>query len=233
MFEKSRSRLPGKGRQPRVVPGLLAAALVWFATTTSPAGSVDIVVENSTAAPGSSGQFDVVLQNNSATAVTVAFFSVDVLLSNATSVSFTGIDNNTVAPYIFSLTGSFPPGFLGNLLPMEASGTDTAATVGQVVNPGDTFGLADVRYSVDPSASAGSVSVILEPDPVFLPPPGGTSLFDPTGAPIPFSMENGTITVQSTAVPEPATATLFLSSGLLLLLRSRFSRRGQKPLTNG
>jgi hypothetical protein len=42
------------------------------------AGSLDMVVDSTSALPGKSGAFDVSLKNNSATAVTVAAFSLDV-----------------------------------------------------------------------------------------------------------------------------------------------------------
>jgi hypothetical protein len=215
--------LRGKGRGSWVALGLAAALLV-FATTPTRAGSLNIVVESSTAAPGTIGHFDIDLVNNSASAVTVAAFSVDVLLSDISNVSFTSMTNSTTAPYIFSITGSF--GFLSQVLPMEVSGNDLAQGSGQVVNPGDTWGLANVTYAVSPSAPLGTVvGVSLEPAPVFLP-SGGTSLSDPTGAPIPFDSVNGTITVPSSAVPEPSTAILLSTSGLILLLGRRFSCRG-------
>ena len=152
-------------------------------------------------------------------------FSVDVLLSNSSVVNFTSIDNGTTAPYIFSITGSF--GFVSNLLPMEAAGNDIALSGGQVVNPGDTWGLAHLRYLVDPSAPPGTVvGVMLEPTPVFLPPPGGTSLSDPTGAPVQFTSVNGTITITGTAIPEPASVTLLGISGVILLVGTRLARRG-------
>jgi hypothetical protein len=105
---------------------------------------------------------------------------------------------------------------------MEVAGFDTAATAGQVVNPGDTWGLAHVRYLVDPAAPPGTVvDVTLQPTPVFLP-SGGTFLTDPTGAPIPFNMVNGTITV----VPEPASFTMLAMAGaaVLAVRRSRRAR---------
>jgi hypothetical protein len=210
------------------------AALFGFATTPSRAGSLDIVVQSTTAAPGTIGQFDIDLVNNSAAAVKVASFSVDTLLSDITNVTFTSIDNGTIAPYIFSITGSVPPGFTSNILPMEVSGTDLSATAGQVVNPGETWGLAHVKYLVDPAAPLGTVvNVTLEPTPVNLP-SGGTSLLDPAGAQIPFVMVNGTITVQSPTVPEPSTATLYTVSGLMLLFAARICRRrgGTAPKTD-
>jgi hypothetical protein len=214
-----------------IAPALLALAVGLAGVLPSRAGTLDIVVESTTALPGTAGGFDVDLVNNSASTVTVASFSVDVLLTDTTFVTFTGINNSTVAPYIFSLSGSFPPGFSGNLLPMEATGNDLAATAGQIVNPGETWGLAHISYLVDPAAPPGTVvPMVLEQFPVNLPPPGGTNLLDPTGAQIAFSGlgSNGTITVGTRPVPEPSSVVL---AGIAALAgwgawaRQRASRR--------
>lgn len=216
-----------RSRAFRAAYGFLAMTLFVLGIPPARAGSVDIVVESTTAAPGTVGHFDVLLQNNSASAVSIAAFSVDVLLADTTNVNFTGIDNATGAPYIFSITGSFPPGFSGNLLPMEADGNDLSNGF-QFVNPGSTWGLADVAYIVSSAAPLGTiVPVTLELAAVFLPPPGGTILMDPSGAPVPFDLVNGTITVESSSVPEPASATLLAISGLVLVLGNRFARRAR------
>jgi hypothetical protein len=107
--------------------------------------------------PGTTGHFDLDLVNNSSSAVAIGAFSMDVLLPDTTFVTFTALDNANTPPYIFSITGSFPAGFTGNLLPIEATGNDLAATAGQVVNPRETWGLAPVSYLVDPSAPLGTV----------------------------------------------------------------------------
>jgi len=228
MLNEQRSYLSGRFRGPRGGLGLLVSALLLFGAFPVQAGTLDIVVESTMAAPGTNGQFDVLLENNSASAVTIGAFSVDVLLSSTTAVSFTAIDNATTAPYIFSITGSFPPGFMGNILPMEVAGNDLAASGGQVVNPGDTWGLANVSYMVDSAAALGTVvGLSLEPVPVFLPPPGGTSLADDQGNPVDFNTVNGTITIQNaSAVPEPAAVTLLGISGVILLAAARIARRG-------
>jgi len=215
-----------KSRGPRCGLGLLVSALLFFGAVPVRAGSLDIVVESTTAAPGTNGQFDILLENNSASAVTIGAFSVDVLLSSTTAVTFTAIDSGTTAPYIFSITGSF--GFMPNLIPMEAAGNDIATVGGQVVNPGDTWGLAHVSYAVDSAAALGTVvGLTLELSPVFLPPPGGTSLSDDQGSTVDFNPVNGTITIQSSIVPEPAAVTLLGISGVVLLMAARFARRGK------
>jgi hypothetical protein len=214
-----------------IAPALVALALCLAGGPPSRAGTLNIVVESTTASPGTIGGFDVDLVNNSASAVTIASFNVDVLLTDTTNVVFSAIHNSTTAPYIFSITGSTPPGFIGGLLPMEAAGQDVAATGGPVVNPGETWGLAHVSYLVDPAAPLGTIiPVALELTPVFLPPPGGTRLFDPTGAPIPFNMVNGTITVGTLGVPEPSSLVMAGVAALAGLgawaRRRRAARRG-------
>jgi hypothetical protein len=223
------------GRRLRIALSFLALALGLAGGQPSRAGTLDIVVESTSALPGAVGQFDVLLENNSSSAVTIGGFSVDVLLTDTTFVTFTSIDNATVAPYIFSITGSFPPGFGSNLLPMEAAGFDTAASGGQVVNPGETWGLAHIKYLVDPAAPLGTVvPMVLELNPVDLPPPGGTSLTDPNGNTVAFSGlgPNGTITVGTAVIPEPASLTLLAIATVGGLLGKRFARQAGTRLSS-
>jgi hypothetical protein len=215
-------RVRGLGR--RAVLGILALGFVTLQATPAAAGTLDMIVESTTAAPGTAAQFDIVLQNNSASAVNIAFFSVDVLLSSTTDVTFTAIDNGTVAPYIFNITGSFPPGFSATLLPNEASANDLSNSF-QVLNPGDTFGLAHVTYLVDPAAHLGDVVNVS----LLLPPSGQTELDDQAGAQVPFNSVNGTITIAGPAIPEPASVTLLGIGGSVLLAVTRFGYRRASP----
>jgi hypothetical protein len=230
MLKKQLFDLRGPGLGCRVVLGILALGFVTLQASPAGAGTLDMIVESTTAAPSSLAQFDIVLQNNSASAVNIAFFSVDVLLSSTTDVFFTAIDNGTVAPYIFSITGSFPPGFTSQNLGMEASGNDLSNTF-QVLNPGDTFGLAHVTYVVNPSATLGDVVnlTLISSSMSSLPPPNGTELTDPTGAQVPFNTVNGTITIAGPAVPEPASVTLLGIGGAVLLAGTRFGCRRVSP----
>jgi hypothetical protein len=195
---------------------LLAAALLLCGVVSARAGTLDIVITNTTTEPGTAGQFEIDLVNNSASAVTVASFSVDALLSSPTNVQFTAVDNATTAPYIFSITGSFGTGFSGTLLPDEVMGNDTAASGGQVVNIGETWGLAHVRYVVVPNAPLGTVV------PVMLQAFPATSLSDPSGANIPFTGVDGTITIGTPMVPEPASFTMLAMAGVAVLAVRRW-----------
>jgi len=196
-----------------------------LAAESSRAGDLTITAENSTASPGSSGSFDVVVQNETAAPVTIAGFSVDVLLASTASVSFTGINNNTTTTYIFS---NIPPsntpsfGFESVFVPGEATGNDFAASGGQVLNVGQSFGLAHVSYLAASGASGGSVGVTLEPLPVLNLPFGGTNLSDANGVTLDSTSVNGTITILgSTTVPEPSTVIMLAAAGTILLLSSR------------
>ena len=231
MSHKCRSDLSEISRHLRIGTVLLALALCVLGVTPGRADALNIIVQDSTAAPGTTGQFDVILQNDTGAVVNVASFSVDVLLPSAAPVSFTAVDNNTSSTYIFSgippsTTGSFA-GFeslFSTAPPHEASGDDTAAAPsGQDVNAGASFGLAHVSYVVDAGASAGPIAVTLEISPVILPPmTAGTSLADSSGNPIqpPPTLMNGTITIASSAVPEPsALSMLAIAGGIVLAAR--------------
>jgi hypothetical protein len=143
-------------------------------------------------------------------------------LPDITFVTFTAIDNGTTHPYIFS-GGS--TGFVPQLLPNEAAGTDTG-TPGQMVNPGDVFGLAHVTYLVDPSAPLGTVvNVMLEATSMNFSPPAGTYLRDANDNQIPgVVLVDGTITIGN-PIPEPASVTLLGIAGVIAMAGTRFARR--------
>ena len=66
----------------------------------------------------------------------------------------------------------------------------------QTVNPGDTFGLASVSYTVSPTFSGTDTITIASLN-------VGTSLSDIDGNAIPFTATNGSIS--ATVIPEPST----------------------------
>jgi hypothetical protein len=190
---------------------VLASAL-WGVTPCCTAGLV-IEAPNLAVTPGSSSAFDVLLVDTDpadTAGYNVASDSLQLNLSGSagTSIQFTSATIHTVsAPYIFkqSLDGNNGIPLFTNTLPATVLMTSDAGDVvggypgDTTVNPGDTFGLANVSYTVSSNLMPGSGDSI-----TFVLTGSATSLSDPTGAGIPFTVENGSITV----VPEPSPLTL-------------------------
>jgi hypothetical protein len=157
-----------------------------------------LVIEalNSTATPGGTGSFDVVLFNNSASgSFGVTGFSVELTLPTLSGISFTGVNVNTAAPYIFGTYQSGMTPFSANTFPnQDFVAGDQHGTAS--VHPGDTFGLAHVSYLVAPGTALGPVDVSL----------GARTSLHSGEVPVPFTKQDGTITVTDNvaAVPEPA-----------------------------
>jgi hypothetical protein len=85
-----------------------------------------------------------------------------------------------------------------------ASDTEFASPGFRVLNPGDTFGLANVSFTVSPTAELNQTDAI-----TFV--SSTTSLSDQNGSAIPFTTTNGTLSTvpEPSALIEAATATLF------------------------
>jgi hypothetical protein len=88
----------------------------------------------------------------------------------------------------------------------------------RIINPGDTFGLVNVGYSIAGNAAPGVRDLVLGPD---------TGLSDTNGAPIAFASTDGTLTVTAGApsTPEPSALVLLASGAGLGLIA--FTRRGR------
>ena len=182
-------------------------------------GSLIFEAPTLSTAPGSSGSFDVIIANTSAAAVDLAGESVELGISG-TGVEFTNTDAITMTPYVFS------PSFdLDNALTLDASGipypkndfitsdVSDAPAGFVVVSPGETFGIVDVSYTVDPGASLGPRTLTIEDL------GGGTSTSDEMGNVVPFTGSNGSLTVA--AVPEPGCVGLALLVAPLVMRRRR------------
>jgi hypothetical protein len=180
---------------------LWAAALALFAFEAAPARAGLIMqVQNSAASAGGTGSFDVTLADTGGT-FNIAGFSVNLTVPGASGVSFTDVNTDTiVSPYIFG-TLQTPPFSFDTFPNTQFIASDVAAT-SVTINPGDTFGLAHVTYSVTPGAPSAAVPVSL------IDIGGGTALADENGNFVSFTTTDGTITVSGTAVPEPASLTL-------------------------
>ena len=157
-----------------------------------------------------------------------------VLFTNATT-------STAAATYIFAGNSTADSFFGGSLIvsppPPPATsdllGFDTVATPGTftTLNPGSSFGLGLISFTVDASAASGIVPVSIIPFDISTA-PNGTLISDNQGGSIPFTTSDGTITIQAgkTVVPEPSTLMLTIVGGggsilLSLVLRWR-DRRG-------
>lgn len=207
---------------------LIPAALVAFLLFSSPARAdfVFSLEPGITASAGSTGNvFDVLLTNTGSSSVTVAGFSFGITTSD-TDINFTNATTSTVAPYVFAgdsfddING-FP--LFTNSLPgqtLEASDLSNSGA-GDSIAAGATVGVGSVEFAVASGATPGSFAVTFEAFPT-------TSLADPTGAPLNFSSEPGTITITgASTVPEPPTGELLIFALGSAILIGR--RRGRIP----
>jgi hypothetical protein len=194
---------------------------------------------NVTVPPGFAGTFELDLLNPSTNtqSFNVAGFQFELQVPAGSGVLFTGATTSTAAAtYIFAgnsiadaLFGSSlivsppPPPATSDLL-----GLDTVATPGSftTLNPGNSFGLGLISFTVDESAAAGIVPVSIIPFDVNTA-PNGTLISDNLGNSIPFTASDGTITIQAgtIVVPEPSTfmvAIVIGGGGILLSLVHRW-----------
>jgi hypothetical protein len=171
-------------------------------------GSSILSIESVSGAPGSTGTFEVLLTNTGASPQNIAAFNFELTTSD-TNITFTGVSTSTTpATYIF------PSSFFGPNITTFATGQsveagDVDATfAGTNVGSGATYGLGNVSYSIAAGAVNGGIADI-----VFAAFPS-SSLSDSGGNNVPFTAESGTITSESSSVPEPST-TLPLGGALL------------------
>jgi hypothetical protein len=184
------------------VCGRLALAALALAASLGPtvacrAEGLVISAPALTATPGSSGSFDVLLTNTGTTSIDVSVDSFQLGLTGPLDASFTAVSIATVAaPYIYVTSGTTVPG--GSPLSSDtfpntlftASDSEFASPGFREVMPGQTFGLANVSFSVSVTSPAGFDTL------AFL----NASLSDNNGNDIPVTISNGSI-----VVPEPST----------------------------
>ena len=201
----------GSGRGLGAGQRLARLVLVVLAMSLGPAVSCradGLVIEapNVPVAPGSSGSFDVLLMNTNAAggaSFGVSLDSLELALSGSAGVAFTDVTINTIVPYIYTVSATTLPGSdpldAGIVFPnagFTVSDSDGGSPFFQTVNPGDSFGLANVSYTVSPTFSGTDTITIASLN-------VGTSLSDINGNAIPFTAMNGSIS--TTAIPEPST----------------------------
>jgi len=189
---------------------------------------------NSNAAPGGTGSFDLTLTNSSAatSSASVAAFSFDLSLPTGSGIKFTSVTEPADSSFIFfnNHYGLNPPGAL--VSDLEVTGSDLAVTGATTMNPGATFVLVHVTYSVDANASNSPVPITINRNP---PPPnmtGGTFVTDGASPAndLLFTIGTGQITltgVNPSPVPEPsalgmgATAAFVLGGFLIRVRRTK------------
>lgn len=192
------------------------------------AGGLMIEAPNLRAAAGSSGSFDLLLVNTNSTGGASYDVSADqfvLSLSGPLGISFTGVSIATdpvAAPYIFVSSGTTQPGgpplSTDNFPNTTFTGADTEFALPgfRMVNPGDTFGLAHVSYTMNSSTPFGTDTIVIAPSPTTL-------LTDLAGNQISFGISNGSIVVpEPWALTQAATVVLI---GLGLVWRRRRGRR--------
>ncbi len=165
-------------------------------------GSSILSIESVSGAPGSTGTFDVLLTNSGGSPQNIAVFNFELTTSD-TNITFSGVSTSTTtATYIF------PSSFFGPDITTFATGQSVeagdvdATLIGTNIGPGATFGLGNVSYSIAPGAGNGEIAEI---DFAAFP---GTSLADSGANNVGFSAESGTITAESSSVPESTTVPL-------------------------
>jgi hypothetical protein len=216
-----------------MIPGrrlALAAALVLAAilgpAAPCPAAGLVIQAPNLTAPVGSSGSFDVLLVNTNpagGASFNVAADSLQLSLVGPLSATFTGVSINTVAaPYIYVTSGTTQGGGPLSLdsfpnTKFTASDSEFASPGFRVVNPGASFGLAHVTYTISASSALGTDTLAISSG-------AATSLSDQNGAAIPFTIANGSL---AAVVPEPAAMTLGATAALIGLGAFWWQRRGR------
>ena len=234
---RNRTRvLPSSGlpvRPRRLTPlGAMAAAVVLLGAIGHPitarAGSlvVEVVPANTNVTAGSAGTLELDLLNPSTTqSFNVAGFQFELQVPGGSGVLFTNATTSTTAAsYIFAGNSIANSLFGGSLIvsppPPPATsdllGFDTVATPGTytTLNPGNSFGLGLISFTVGASAASGMVPVSIIPFDINTA-PNGTLISDNQGGSIPFTTSDGTITIRAgtTVVPEPSTFTLTIVGG--------------------
>lgn len=200
--------------RPRIatIAALLTLSGLFFAAVPTPASAgLVLQAQNSVVSAGSSGSFDVVLLNTGGTFL-VSGFSVELSTSGNSGVTFTAATTGTTTPYLFSSL-QLPPLTFGTFPNRDFTATDTDMTTPGYVSlttPGQTFGLEHVSYQVASGTVAGpvAVSIVLG---------ASTQILDVNANLIPFATTNGTITVNSTVIPEPPSLVAWVMAGISLL----------------
>ncbi len=148
---------------------VLCAVAVAFSASTARAGMLTFITEPVFASSGSSGSFDVVLTNLDSVSYNVASFAFYLSIDPASGVTFTNVDMNTTSTYIFPVSfntlNSLPLSFD---IPPDGTAFTASDSEGSIpqsftlMNPGDSFGVAHVSYTVAANAPAGAAALAFD-----------------------------------------------------------------------
>jgi len=216
--------------------GALATAVVLLGAIGHPVTAradlldVELVPANTnvTVPPGYVGTLELDLLNpaTNTQSFNVAGFQFELQVSAGSGVLFTNATTSTTKEsYIFA-NNSFSDTYLFGSLITSTSPTndltalDTVASPGTytTLNPGDSYGLGLISFTVIANAPSGTVPISIIPFD-FNTALNGTQISDNTGAPIAFNASNGTIQIQGViTIPEPSSLTIVAVAGVFSLL---------------
>ncbi len=230
------SRLPVRPRRLSPLRAMAAAVVLLGAIghpLTARAGSLVVEVvpvnTNVTVPPGFAGTFELDLLNpaTNTQSFNVAGFQFELQAPGGSGVLFTNATTSTAAAtYIFAGNSTADSFFGGSLIVSpppppptnDLLGFDTVATPSTftTLNPGNSFGLGLISFTVGASAASGIVPVSIIPFDINTA-PNGTLISDNQGGSIPFTTSDGTITIGAvSAIPEPASIITGLTALLIL-----------------
>lgn len=225
----------------------LAPALLGLGALLAPAAAhaqdLTLAISPSSAVAGGSGVFDVTLTDTGLASDNIGGFSYELMADPGVtfnSATADGVSTADGSTYIFSpvatpydITGSIPSPNVIN-----AGDVDFIAPYYTTINPGDTYSLGDISYTLDGGLTPG-VPLSVSFEDVYDPatnPGGATDISDNNGNSIPILTTPGTITVLPAAVsvaPEPSQVAVFAFIGLGLLGRTLRARRHPGAETSG
>jgi hypothetical protein len=205
---------------------VLTALMLGVFPTPASAGLI-LQVENASAQAGGTGSFDVVIYSTSGS-FDVSGFQVELSVGGSSGVTFTDASVNTAAPYIFTSFQSSPPFALSSLPTTDLIVSDADMTSPGVVtvssSPAVTYGIEHVTFAVAAGTPDGPVTVS-----ILAGTNGLTQIYDINGNPFPITAMNGTINVESSAIPEPSSLLMgFVSFGVVggaILFKRRIARK--------
>jgi len=187
------------------------------------AAGITVSLTPAVAAAGSTGNaFDVDLTNLGSAPVIVGGFSFELTVANS-NISFNDVTTATTATYVFNGKSTFGPDLSGPSMGqlIDASDVYNIATMGITINPGVTFGLGHVIFSVSSNASPGVFPVNLTAFPM-------TTLSDAAGNDLAINtLSPGQITIPGSAVPETSSLLLVLLGAAALLVLRVFHLEGK------